>query len=402
MIISRRFFVLGSSCLILLPVSVLAAGISRKGKNKKNLNSKGSSAPTQGTSNSPSSTSNRNDNLFTRSINETIGSIQDELKKIWGEDVRLPTKKVWYGYTHQNKTRIEVDYEKGTISVESKDPNVSQSELEKILQKVINSSEKELDAFDPVKTNLGKSGKPYSPDPTARTKSGRRKMWSSNKRLSALADATKKIKHVKRKIKQKDGTIETVARVTKPMRADHTKLNAQALKNEVYLFADRYKLTRALVLSIIKNESSFNPRAHSPANAFGLMQLVPTSGGRDAYTFLLKKDSTPSPTYLYVPDQNVELGSIYLHILMSRYFGDVKNLVSRRHCVISAYNTGAGNVAKAFGAGSNPQKAVKAINKMSPQQVFNTLEKKLPFNETRVYLKRVTRDLTLFQDWDVT
>jgi membrane-bound lytic murein transglycosylase C len=56
--------------------------------------------------------------------------------------------------------------------------------------------------------------------------------------------------------------------------------------------------------------------------------------------------------------------------------------------VIAAYNTGSGNVAKAFGEKS-VSSAVKKINSMSSEQVYQHLIKNLPYKETRNYLKKV-------------
>lgn len=192
-----------------------------------------------------------------------------------------------------------------------------------------------------------------------------------------------------------------VKRITVPFNADAAKLNAERLRQPVEAYADNYRLPRALVLSIIKNESSFNPRAQSPVPAFGLMQLVPSSGGKDAYTFVLGgKPSMPTPDYLFRPSENVELGAAYLHLLNYRYLDGIKDPASRLYCVIAAYNTGPGNVARTFTGRTNIDAAEAAINRMSSDQVYQTLVAKLPYDETRVYLAKVRRDMELFRDWD--
>lgn len=60
------------------------------------------------------------------------------------------------------------------------------------------------------------------------------------------------------------------------------------------------------------------------------------------------------------------------------------------YCSIAAYNTGAGNVAKAFIGSYNINRASAKINKMTPEQVYKHLMKNLPYNETKKYLKKVT------------
>ena len=78
------------------------------------------------------------------------------------------------------------------------------------------------------------------------------------------------------------------------------------------------------------------------------MQLVPTSGGRDAYRKAKGEDKAPSRDYLFNPENNIELGAAYLNVLTYSQLDNVTDLVSREYCVISAYNTGAGNVFKTF------------------------------------------------------
>ena len=65
----------------------------------------------------------------------------------------------------------------------------------------------------------------------------------------------------------------------------------------------------------------------------------------------------------------------------------IDNEVSREYCVISAYNTGSGNVFKTFG--NNSVSAVNQINSLEPPAVYDRLRNNLPYQETRDYLVKV-------------
>ena len=73
---------------------------------------------------------------------------------------------------------------------------------------------------------------------------------------------------------------------------------------------------------------------------------------------------------------------------------------SRLYCVISAYNTGAGNVARAFGAGRKVKVAAKRINAMQPREVYEHLRVNLPYDETRRYIDKVVRGMDRYASWD--
>lgn len=47
-------------------------------------------------------------------------------------------------------------------------------------------------------------------------------------------------------------------------------------------YADKREVDPALVLAVIHSESAFNPMAMSYIPAYGLMQIVPRTGGKDA------------------------------------------------------------------------------------------------------------------------
>ncbi len=89
--------------------------------------------------------------------------------------------------------------------------------------------------------------------------------------------------------------------------------------------APQYHIETDLAMAFIKTESNFNPKATSPKNAQGLMQLIPATARRFGV-----RDS-------YDPEQNIKGGLAYLQWLMAYYEGDVR-------LVAAAYNAGEGAV----------------------------------------------------------
>jgi membrane-bound lytic murein transglycosylase C len=69
---------------------------------------------------------------------------------------------------------------------------------------------------------------------------------------------------------------------------------------------------------------------------------------------------------------------------------------------VAAYNTGTGNVAKAFNIDKsrNIKKAARLINKLTPDQVYAHLIENLPYDETKHYLKRVIKRQKIYDVLD--
>ena len=53
-------------------------------------------------------------------------------------------------------------------------------------------------------------------------------------------------------------------------------------KDEITVLADRLNIDPFLVISLIEQESLFNPKAYSPAGAIGLMQMLRTTANLEA------------------------------------------------------------------------------------------------------------------------
>lgn len=126
-------------------------------------------------------------------------------------------------------------------------------------------------------------------------------------------------------------------------------------------------LEPALVASLIRQESSFNPRATSPVGARGLMQLMPSVGRTIASSKRLTGYNDES---LYDPTVNIKLGTAHMADLFRR-----RASVEQ---VLAAYNAGESRVAKwkqKAGAGD--------------PEVFT---ERIPFVETRDYVRIVVRN----------
>lgn len=171
---------------------------------------------------------------------------------------------------------------------------------------------------------------------------------------------------------------------------DNLSKNAALYKDLIAEFSEKFQIEQALIFAVMEQESRFNPEAQSWVPAYGLMQLVPKSGGFDAYRYVYGREWIPTKSYLFNPRNNIELGTAYLRILENQ-FSDVKDPHCRRLCVIAGYNTGAGNVSRAFTGSTNLQKALPLINKYGYKGLFDHLTTKLSTEEARNYVSGVSR-----------
>ena len=191
-------------------------------------------------------------------------------------------------------------------------------------------------------------------------------------------------------IQGEDNKERKVVKVNMVLVSDNLSKSAALYKDYVAEYSNSFSIEEPLIFAVIEQESSFNPEAKSWVPAYGLMQLVPKSGGFDAYRYVYKREWVPTMSYLYVPNQNIELGTAYLRILMNQ-FKNVTDPDCRRLCVIASYNTGAGNVCRAFTGKTNVKAAVELINKMSYDELFRHLTNKLSTEEARKYVSGVSK-----------
>ena len=159
--------------------------------------------------------------------------------------------------------------------------------------------------------------------------------------------------------------------------------------NVIPVNSERFDISFPIAMAITETESSFNPKATSHIPAYGLMQLVPSTGARDAYAYVYNKDKFLSKRYLYDPKNNIELGCAYIARIRHGYLKNIHDDEKAYMCTVAAYNTGPGNVAKTLTNTKKLAPATRKANSLSERQLYLKLVQDLEYKETRDYLKKV-------------
>lgn len=132
-----------------------------------------------------------------------------------------------------------------------------------------------------------------------------------------------------------------------------------------------------LVASLIRQESEFNPGVVSYANAWGLMQLLPSVGKAMAR----EEGMSHFETYqLLDPETNIRLGTRYLRQKLDR-FGGVQEYA------LAAYNAGDSRVADWQAGG--------------PYGGIDEFVESIPFTQTRDYVQGILRNEDIYRSIDL-
>ena len=307
--------------------------------------------------------------------------------KTWGKkEVQLPERKKYVKYTQHYKSRAIVDFDSGEILVETLDDQDPQRSLKNAVVTTLLTPQdpRSVDLFSDKEIVLTGDKDPYL---FGLVLDQQHTPMRTPEDAEPFAAYLIERKSGARTIDQ-GGTKKTVHYITMAMVSNLPMKQAEKYRTLVHQFAEHYRISPSLVFAVIRTESNFNPYAVSSAPAYGLMQLVPTNGGREAYRKAKDQDVAPSRDYLFDPANNVELGTAYLNVLMFNQLEAVDHNVSREYCVIAAYNTGPSNVFRTFSR--DRATAVNQINSLQPAGVYDQLRKTLPYEETRHYLEKVT------------
>jgi len=138
--------------------------------------------------------------------------------------------------------------------------------------------------------------------------------------------------------------------------------------------ARRVEVDPYLLAGLVRQESSFDPRARSRVGATGLSQIMPATGRWLAPGVGI---STFDPTLLAVPEINLRMGARYLRDQLRRFDG-------KRDLALAAYNAGpsrADRWRRELGYGADPDR----------------FRERIPFAETRHYVQVVLRNAVVYR-----
>ncbi len=320
-----------------------------------------------------------------RDFNTIMTALTGRVRQTWGEkEVKVPEQKKYVKYTQNYMSRTIVDFDSGAVVVETLDEKTPKESLKNAIITTLLTPDdpRSVDLFSDKPVTLTSDRPPYLLGLVLDAQGQPIRTPAQAEAFAASTIESAKSRSIDQNGAQKQALIAEIRMV-----ANFSNKQADKYRATVTQFAEQFKISPSLIFAVIRTESNFNPFAVSSAPAYGLMQLVPTSGGRDAYRKAKGKDTIPSRDYLFDPENNIELGSAYLNVLSYNLLEQVDNEVSREYCVISAYNTGTGNVFKAFAA--NSTSAINQINGLEPPAVYDRLRNNLPYQETRDYLVKV-------------
>ena len=306
---------------------------------------------------------------------QVMDLLSGNVRRTWGKkEVKVPTRTRYVKYTQNYRSRAEVDFDAGRITVETVDEADPRSSLRSAIVTTLltPSDPRSVDLFTDSAVTLSSDRQPYL---LGLVLDHRGRPVATPAEAEAFADHLLSTAAATREVELEGGR-RTALQVRIAMVANLENRQAEKYRSVVTRYAERYQVSPSLVYAIIKTESNFNPFAVSPAPAYGMMQLVPTSGGREAYKRARGLDEPPSPQLLLDAEANIELGSAYLNVLGTNHLEKIANPTAREYCVICAYNTGPGNVLRTFA--KDRVTAVNAINGLQPPAVYARLRTGLP------------------------
>ena len=136
--------------------------------------------------------------------------------------------------------------------------------------------------------------------------------------------------------------------------------------------AKQYNLDPLFILSLMRQESAFNEKIVSSANAIGLMQLLPATATDVAGSLDVEFENVDA---LKDPDVNIMLGVNYLNRLLIS-FG------SNPIYALASYNAGDHKV----------REWIEIRGTLGPVEFIESI----PYNETRNYVKKILRNYIIY------
>ncbi|MBC8231726.1 tetratricopeptide repeat protein, partial [bacterium] len=139
-------------------------------------------------------------------------------------------------------------------------------------------------------------------------------------------------------------------------------------------YSQKYELDPFFVISMIRTESGYGAEAISSAGAYGLMQIMPSTGEEIAQKLKIRPFK---PNMLFQPETNIHIGIWYMKNLMGSF--------DNNHAIVSgAYNGGQGRMKRWLEA--------------SDLSDIDEFIEDIPIYETRNHIKKVMDSYYIYRE----
>ena len=311
---------------------------------------------------------------------ELIDLLVARLSELWGEaSPEVASEHRYVKYSNAFEARAIVDFDEGWVQVETIADDEAITKLRSaIVETLLTTRDMRVDDIFSASTPTT-DGEPFLYEQVLDAEGQPiRWRWRAERFADHLIGSS---------LRESRRGVRTLRSVRAELVGNHLKLRGQQYADYVLAAARRYGVSPTLVYAVIEVESAFNPYAVSSANAYGLMQVVPATAGRDVFERVKKQPGQPTRDQLFQPEFNIDVGSAYLYLLDDVYLRKIDDSRSRQFAAIASYNGGVSATLRTFDA--NRDRAVTAINDLSPAQVYDRIVSRHPFAETRRYLEKV-------------
>ncbi|MFP4600168.1 MAG: transglycosylase SLT domain-containing protein [Persicimonas sp.] len=160
---------------------------------------------------------------------------------------------------------------------------------------------------------------------------------------------------------------------TGPMRYKWMQAYPRAFPRQVLEGSQKSGVNPYLLWALMTVESSYNPDSISPADALGLLQVIPRTGIKTAQ---MLGDEDFGPFDLIDEDVALQHGAFYFGKLVDKFHG-------QELLAIAGYNGG-------------PHRVAGWVKKRGRNMPMDEFVEEIPFNEARGYTKKVIRFLSLY------
>jgi len=302
-----------------------------------------------------------------------------EINRIWLDSLTT-TKKEWVDYSDQYSTRSYVNFENGDMvlatMIKTSETRITELSKERIKRQLA----KALSSNNP-------SGRSILAGQIVDSRGEVVRQQNLDRYLNE--EVFPRLTRDPQPLLGKDGLSRYKLSVPMKLISNHTMVRAQPYIPEVKRQSQRFRLRPELVMAVMHTESYFDPLARSHVPAYGLMQLVPIYGAREAYHYVYGHDRILPANYLYQPTNNIELGTAYLSLLIYKHFTTENHPVKNLYLSICGYN---------WGPTSIQRKIIRRYPtaSMTSEQLYVVLRQRTP-QETSDYLQRVTQRMPMYQ-----